>query len=539
MIGRNGTIQPSSDSCWGRPSSSSGDPSSVQEAYELSRAEDRASVADDDGVNPWHSLLYDRLRDRALPALIADDTITPAASLWTGSRLWLDSFRSLGLKPGDRLLLSMSPSAAFVQVFVAAIWQGLSLVMLRPGANVEARLAAMDARAAVVDIDTDDPSTAPSDASLSHTWQAKGPAGPQTEPKELRPTDKPRTPHARFFLSTSGTTGEPTWVALSDRNVLSVLASHMPHLALCNARTLSVLPWSHAFGLVLDFLPALLSEAEIIRDPYGGRDPEELLRLARAWGATHLSSVPLVIDRLSKVDGGPDMLCSLEGGIVGGAPVSGEVAQLLSGTSLRAGYGQTEASPGIALGPPGSWSANYLGRPLGCDTRVDDRGELHFQGDNACIGVWKDGALQRRDPERTVATGDLVSCDGDDLFFRGRTDQTFKLSNGRLVAAGKIEADLEQRFDTVDEAFLYTPDGHNVAIAVRLSAPDASLPSTDAIRAAVGSVGERLLGAHAVPADRWKTTPKGTVARQEMKAFLQRTFSERASSSFSPPFSSS
>jgi len=537
MIGRNGTIQPSSDSCWGRPSSSSGDASSVQEAYELARVEEDASLADEDGTNPWHGLLYDRLRDRALPALIADDTITPAASLWTGSRLWLDSFRSMGLKPGDRLLMSMSPSAAFVQVFVAALWQGLSLVMLRPGADVDAQLGPMDACAAVVD--TDDPSPAPPDSLPAHTWQAKGPAGPHTEPEELRSADGPRTPDARFFLSTSGTTGDPTWVALSDRNVLSVLASHMPHLALCNARTLSVLPWSHAFGLVLDFLPALLSEAEIIRDPNGGRDPDELLRLARAWGATHLSAVPLVIDRLSKVDGGPGMLCSLEGGIVGGAPVSGELAQLLSGTSLRAGYGQTEASPGIALGAPGSWSANYLGRPLGCDIRVDDRGELHFRGDNACIGVWKDGALQRRDPERTVATGDLVSADGDDLFFRGRTDQTFKLSNGRLVAAGTIETDLKHRFDTVDEAFLYTPDAHNVAIAVRLSTPDASLPSTDAIRAAVGSIGERLLNAYAVPADQWKITPKGTVARPEMKAFLQRTFSERASSSSSPPFSSS
>lgn len=555
MLGSKGTIHSSRNSCWGQGSSapSSNDCSSIEDAFECAR---RAATEDGepapgeaDWTNPWHSLLYEGLRDRALPAVISDGTITPAASLWTGSRLWLDAFRDAGLKTGDRIIISVPPSAVFVQVVAAALWQGLTLVMLPPGENVGKHLEDMDARAAIAhDAATahDAPiahdattRTPDEDAPLRHAWRPDGLSGPTDPPETLRDADGAQTPDARFLLRTSGTTGAPTWIALSDRNVLSVLASHMPHLDLQNARTLSVLPWSHAFGLVLDFLPALFSETEIIRDPNGGRDPKELLRLTRAWGATHLSAVPLVIDRLSEVEGGPGMLCSLSGGIVGGAPVSGSLAQLLSGTSLRAGYGQTEASPGIALGPPGHWAANYMGQPLGCDIHVDDRGELHFRGDNACLGIWKDRQLHRLDPDRTVATGDKVVRDEDDLFFRGRMDNTFKLSNGRLVAAGHLESKLKQHFHQVDEAFVCSPDGDNIAIAIRLSDANATAPSLNVLRKVIGSIGERLAHFITVDEDDWVTTAKGTVARNAMKDVVQRTFSPADSSLSSSSASSS
>jgi acyl-CoA synthetase (AMP-forming)/AMP-acid ligase II len=544
MLGSNGTFHTSADSCWGQgsPSTSSSDCSSVQDAFEQARRaatqDDTASPGDTDWENPWHSLLYERLRDRALPALISEGTITPAASLWTGSRLWLESFREADLRPGDRLLISLSPSAAFVQVMAAALWHGLSIALLPPNEDVTEYAEALDARAAVSDnglrYGVPDPDTCP-----PHTWQPEGLAGPADPPETLRDTTQPPTPDVRFLLRTSGTTGTPTWIALSDRNVLSVLASHMPHLDLKNARTLSVLPWFHAFGLILDFLPALLSEAEIIRDPNGGRDPEDLLQLTRAWGATHLSAVPLVIDRLRQTGGGPEMLCSLSGGIVGGAPVSGSLAQLLSGTSLRAGYGQTEASPGIALGPTGHWTANYLGQPLGCDIHIDDAGELHFQGDNACIGIWRNGQLDRLDPNRLVATGDRVEQDGKDLFFRGRTDNTFKLSNGRLVPAGHVESRLKQRFQSLDEAFIFTPDGDNVALALRLTEGNSKPPSEKAIRATLGDLQERLVDVYVVDADTWVSTPKGTVAREEMTDVMRRTFSNASSSASSSSVSSS
>ncbi len=462
--------------------------------------------------NPWHDLLYNRLRDEALPALIINDTITPAASIWTGSRLWTDAFRTAGLQSGDRLVIALPASTAFVQVLVAALWEGCTVALAPPDADVEALLDTLDAQAAV------------STRSTPHAWRAEEYAGPCSAPEALRSPRTARAPDVRFLLRTSGTTGHARWIALSDRNVLSVLASHLPHFSLHDARVLSVLPWTHAFGLVLDFFPALLAGAELIRDPEGGRDPDSLLRLRDAWGATHLSAVPLTIQRLADTQGGWRLLRQLQGGIVGGAPVSGPLAERLSYTCLRAGYGQTEASPGIALGSPGKWDAHYLGRPVGCTVEVNDDGELSFEGPNACVGVWQDGALHRTDPTRTVYTGDLVRRDGEDLFFQGRKDDSFKLSNGRLVQAGAVEAILKTNYPELRDALVFTPNGDDLAVALCPSDPSTKTPAPDDVEKTLGSLGRRVVWTTTVQPDAWATQAKGTVDRESMTRTLTETY---------------
>lgn len=454
--------------------------------------------------NPWHNLLYSQLRDEALPALISNDTITPAASLWTGSRLWVQTFRDSTLEPGDRVVIALPPSTAFVQVLVAALWEGYTVALVPPHDDVAALLDTLDARAAVTTEEA------------PHAWVSDEYTGPRSTPDALRPSQTAPTPDVRFLLRTSGTTAHARWVALSDRNVLSVVTAHLPHLSLRNARVLSVLPWTHAFGLVLDLFPALLSDSELIRDPAGGRDPDELIRLRRAWGATHLSAVPLTIERLLSTDRGAALLQKLRGGIVGGAPIAGPLADQLDATALRVGYGLTEAGPGVALGPPGTWEAHYLGRPVGCSVHVADDGELLFEGPNACVGFWRDGTLDRADPGRTVATGDLVERRGDDLFFRGRKDNAFKLSNGRLVQAGALESDLKTEFPELHDALVFTPNGSDVAVALCLPPSASADAALQALPDVLGALADRLVWTTTVPPDAWSTHAKGAVDRSTM-----------------------
>jgi acyl-CoA synthetase (AMP-forming)/AMP-acid ligase II len=409
------------------------------------------------------------------------------------------------LQAGDRVVVALSPSTAFVQVLVAALWEGFTVALARPDDDPDQLCSSLDARAAVA------PRPGP------HTWTADACAGPTSSPDTLRLPDTERTPDVRFLLRTSGTAQLARWIALSDRNVLSVLASHLPHLALREARVLSVLPWSHAFGLVLELFPALLAGAEIIRDPEGGRNPSSLVLLGEAWIATHLSAVPLTIQRLLEHERGPALLDQLHGGIVGGAPVSGPLADRLSKTRLRAGYGQTEAAPGITLGPPGRWDANYLGQPLGCRVEVAEDGELLFEGPNACVGVWRrNEGLARAAPDRTVRTGDLVRRDGDDLFFEGRKDTSFKLSNGRLVRAGAWEARLTSTYPFLHDALLFTPDGADIAVALCADRAETEVPSEDNVRDLLGALGHRLAGVTTVPPEEWTQRPKGTVDRDAM-----------------------
>lgn len=477
----------------------------VVEAVEAARTTCPApatSTDRDQFSNPWASLWYEGLRDQALPAVIADETITPAASLWTGARLWSRAFRAANLRSGDRLVIAVPPSATFVQILVAAIWEGYTIALVSPSANVPALLETLDARAAVTD------------RKHPHVWRPEGFAGPRTTPDALRSANEPSYPNVRFLLRTSGTTGQARWVALSDRNVLSVLASHLPHARLGNARVISVLPWWHAFGLVLDLLPALLSGAEIIRDPEGGRSPRSILALSRAWGATHLNAVPLTVQRLLDRSDGRSFLKQLRGGIVGGAPISAPLAEALQDTHLRVGYGQTEASPGIMLGEPGAWHANYLGHPVGCDVAVSDAGELLFEGPNACVGFWQDGHFHPADPHRTVATGDRVRRTEDGFFFEGRTDTAFKLSNGRLVPAGTWEARLKSRFPALHDALLYTPNGTDLHLAI-CAQPDAA-PDEETLRTALDGLGRRVDCIEPFPPDAWMQSPKGDVDRAAM-----------------------
>jgi non-ribosomal peptide synthetase component E (peptide arylation enzyme) len=468
------------------------------------------AVGKEPASNPWHPLLYEGLRDEGLPAVIEEGAITPGGSLWTGARLWTEAFRDTSLRSGDRLVLALPSSTAFVQVLVAALWEGFTIAIATPRDDIDALCDALDARGAVA------PQSAP------HTWTADAHAGPEDAPDALRPPNTDPTPDVRFLLRTSGTTQLARWIALSDRNVLSVLASHLPHLTLRNARVLSVLPWSHVFGLVLDLFPALLAGAEIIRDPEGGRDPSSLVDLAEQWGATHLSAVPLTMQRLLEHEGGPALLDQLHGGIVGGAPVSGPLADRLSETRLRAGYGQTEAAPGITLGPPGRWAAHYLGRSLGCDVEVADDGELLFEGPNACVGVWRrHEGLDRLDPDRTVRTGDLVRREGDDLFFEGRKGTAFKLSNGRLVRAGAWEGRLKSTYPFLHDALLFTPDGTDLALALCTDRPSDELPSLGDLCTDLGTLGNRLAEVTTVSPEDWIQLPKGTVDRNEMTRRLR------------------
>ncbi len=461
-------------------------------------------------VSPWQDRLYRRLREQAYPLMAFSDGVIPAASLWAGMRLWCAAFRSEGLVPGDRVVLALPPSPAFVMVLLAALWEGLTLAPLDPKLSAEQALNDLDARLAV------------SEERMPGAWQPDACGVPPSNRGLLRPAHSPPTPDARLLLQTSGTTNLPRWIALSDTNLFAVLDSHRDPLNLRGARALSALPWHHAFGLILDLLPALLAGAEIVRAPDGGRDIAHLLHLMEREQTTHFSAVPLVVQRMAATNEGQNLLQGLNGGVVGGAYVGGALAEFLGQTRLRVGYGQTEAAPGLALGKPGQWAAGYLGQPLGCHTRVDAQGLLRFAGPNACLGVWNEAGLRRLDPQRWVCTGDLVWAEGPHLFYRGRADAAFKLSNGRLVQTAHWESELKRHFPQLEDVLLFTCDNEHLCVCVtrRACGP---LPDLQETRAVFGSLGRRLHSIRETSPSEWKRRPKGDVDRPAtIAAFLAR-----------------
>ncbi len=433
-----------------------------------------------------------RLLDRAAldgAGLWADDARVDGAAFRAGATTWRATLGRAGVARGDRVVCALPSGPAFVAVLLAALADDWTLVPVAPTEDVDRAAEAVDARVII---------TA---------------TGVRVRNAVLAPT-----PDVRFLLATSGTTGAPRRLALSDANVAAVLDTHIGPLGLDDAVLLSVLPWHHAFGLVLELLPALVVGAELVRDSSGGRNVASMLATADASAArgraiTHLHAVPHTTRLLAADAAGVRLLAGLRGGLVGGAPVDAALADALARTRMRVGYGQTEASPGIALGAPGAWRAGTLGTPLGCDVRLDPDGVLAFRGPNACVAEWQaGGGLERFAPDRWVRTGDLAVAAADGGYtFIGRAAESFKLENGRYVAPLPIEAAVRACFPHVREAVLSSRDG--VALLLALTTDGAEC-SVDDVRPLLGALAERPLRVAYVEADAWVRTPKGEIDRR-------------------------
>jgi len=457
---------------------------------------------------PWRPRLYKALRGKAAPLMIFEDRIIPAASVWTGARVWTSCLRDLGVGAGDRVVLALEPSPAMLMAFVACLWEGATVAMAPAGAEVDALAEQLDARAVIA-----------RNGRWSITPDHDG--GPQA-PDQLRAAVHAPTPEARLLMRTSGTTGTGRWVALSDQNVLSVVDAHSPALGPRGGTVLSVLPWHHAFGLVIDLLPALFSGASVVRDDAGGRDADRVVELCARWGVTSLATVPLTAERLLDVRGGGRLLGTLLGGVVGGAPVTARLAAALRGTNLRVGYGLTEAAPGVCVGNRGEFTPGFIGRPLRCEARADGEGVLHVRGENVCLGYWNENGLELAEAGRWLRTGDIVEPAGPGgadagWRFLGRADDSFKLDNGRFVEASRLEQAILAAVPWAGEAALRTPEGRTLEVVL---VGDDNLSRADhaAVRVALGGLGGRLKSVRRLPATAAPRTGKGALDRRRLAA---------------------
>lgn len=457
------------------------------------------------------AVLYAGLRSRSCPVLCGPGFAAPGATLWSGARTWVTSFRALGVAPGDRVVLRLPRTPAHVMATIAAWWEGVTLCPIAPQDthNQADLLDTFDAR---LIIDAQDGPHA-----LQPTASGAAPVS-SAVPRDVGAA----TPGIALILTTSGTIAAPKQVALSHRNVLHQLTSHRDALGITvHDRVLSVLPWHHAFGLLVDLWPSLLSGATVEVDHNDGRSPASMIDAIETRGVTRISMVPLQASGMVMRSGGTAAIESLSGGVLGGAPISQSLAETVRDTRLRAGYGQTETSPGITLGRPGEFYEGILGRPIGCTTRITN-GELHVRGPNVCVGFWTRGRLDTLPETRWHATGDLVEPVGDDLCFMGRRDHRFKLPNGRMVDAPRIEQHLRMLVPDSQTVVLPAIEGgiHIVAFCVCI-APSHQSTLRAAVEEVFGEQRHHLRNITWLPKDCTYHTRKGDLDRTRLQEAVQ------------------
>ncbi len=284
------------------------------------------------------------------------------------------------------------------------------------------------------------------------------------------------------IIFTSGTTGEPKGVMLTQRNIASNALNALRSLWVSGPSVLT-LPLHHTFGFTVGVLSAYIEGYPIFiskslrtfADDVKSFSPENLVvvplyvetmykkiwKTAREQGNEKRLQQALVWSgRLRKI--GIDLRRvlfravqkefggNLQHIVCGGAYLDPKYVDGMEafGISVLNGYGITECSPVVAVNRSGKIRRHSVGLPLpGCEVRVRD-GEICVRGDSVMAGYYEDEEATRRAMEdEWFHTGDLGHFDADGfLYVTGRKKNLMILSNGENVSP----EDLEERIMGID-----------------------------------------------------------------------------------------
>jgi long-chain acyl-CoA synthetase len=263
-------------------------------------------------------------------------------------------------------------------------------------------------------------------------------------------------------LYTTGTTGKPSGVVLSHRNLLANAAqirAWFPELKSGNETIMAVLPFFHAYGLTLAMNAGLIlaSRAVLVPRP----DLGEIFKAIERYKPTALPGVPALFislvnsERTTRYDLRSVRIC-----VSGGAPLPVEIKErfdAITGGHLYEGYGLTEASPLTHAHPYNQPApAGSVGLPVpGTNARIVDeggnevphgqRGELQVQGPQVMLGYWNDlEATSSALMDGWLKTGDIATMDDRGFFWIVDRKKELIITGGENIAPREIEEVLYQ-----------------------------------------------------------------------------------------------
>lgn len=397
-------------------------------------------------------------------ALIGNDTSISYSELERRSASVAQRISERASGPNVALLYPNTPE--FAPLLLGAIWAGKTVAVLPTLAPPPLlKLMAMEAG---VDLVITSEEFVPRLVEVGmQCWI--GDASAEFEPDQV--PLQPNSSATAALLYTSGTTGRPKAVALTEQNILANIDG-------CKQATgfdadqvmLAVLPLFHAYGLtVTTLLPLTEGASVVVPERFV---PRQILQLIEKHRVTCLVAVPGQFRILTKeptpIDASSLWLC-----IAGAERLPERVAlefQERFGHPVVQGYGTTELSPVVSLNLPAANRLGSVGKPLPnvvltIRGESDDIlpageiGEVCVSGPSVMLGYLGDAeATKQKVRNGVLHTSDKGYLDAEGfLFLVGRADDLVKVS-GEKVYPSEIENALETIDGVEESAVIAFPD---------------------------------------------------------------------------------
>jgi oxalate---CoA ligase len=350
------------------------------------------------------------------------------------------------------------------------------------------------------------------------------------------PTSEPPA----VLLSSSGTTGTPKIVPLSERQLLAVAGRVAAHHRLGpDELGYSPLPLFHVNAQVVGLLSTLVAGGGLVIDRRFHRT--DFWALLASWKVTWLNAVPAVLAILADAVG-PDEATAerVRFARSASAPLPAPVQARFErrcGVSVLETYGMTEAASQVTANPldPEARRPGSAGQPVGLALRVvDERGDpcptgvtgsIEIRGTNVVRHYLEPGPGQRLREARNAAgwlvTGDVGHLDERGcVFLTGRADDVINCG-GEKIYPREIEEVLRSHPAVTQAAVVGRPDevlGRcPVAYVTARPGVEPAQLADALMRSCEARLGRSRRPRRLVVVDRVPTGPTGKVSRRQLE----------------------
>lgn len=385
-----------------------------------------------------------------------------------------------GLQSGSRVAVCMRNGLDFAPVALAIIALGAVLVPFNPESDPDFVEASLEVSGAVLAVLEEELSSALAErfrARLGERCISAGVKPPEAVPAIPWVVHPPESP--ALILFTSGTTGRPKGVLLSQSALLANASSMVANFGLNGHAQLATMPLFHAHAFGFGLMTSLLSGGHLVLTR--GLSPSLWTHAINEQSVSFTSLAPPLLQVLLRMRVKQSDVPGLRAILVSSAPLPRHQAQAFierTGIQLIHGWGLSEytnfatcmrVDAGDAYFQSALEAADHfsVGHALG-DTEIEIRsaddavlgegeeGELWLRGPSMMLGYHGDGvATQAAIQDRWLRSGDLgywrASQEVPQYFISGRIKEII-IRGGEKIVPMVVEAVLRRRLPELDHA---------------------------------------------------------------------------------------